>query len=382
MDQNRSQINESASENSSPFSWSRNRLLSLQKKLLHWYSRSARDLPWRQTRDPYAIWVSEIMLQQTRVAAVIPFYLRFMERFPDMESLATTRVDDVLPFWSGLGYYRRIRDLHRAAQIVVRQHGGQIPRTRDGLLSLPGIGAYTAGAILSIAFDLPEPVMDGNVARVLCRFFLIEENWKSKATGKKLWKMAAFLLPSAHSASFNQAIMELGAVCCLPQSPKCSLCPWKSGCLAQKAGRQAALPVSGPPAEKVRQFLNIFIFYHRGRILLGKKEEGALVSGLWELPSLTAKQAARDSPSSFHRRLKQAYGMSAGQVQRAGKTRHCILQREIQADVFVARLTERPASLHSLFQEHAWIRTEEVSRYGVSSLSLKSLALGQKSRLL
>ena len=192
-----------------------------RRALLAWYDANRRDLPWRRTSDPYAIWVSEAMLQQTRVETVIPYYERFLARFPDIESLATADLDDVLGEWAGLGYYSRARNLRRAAQVVVEDHNGRLPDDIEGLRSLPGVGRYTAGAVASIAFDREEPIVDGNVARVIARLLDIGENIKNPDVERRLWKVAGELARGKRPGDLNQSIMELGATICTPRSPRC-----------------------------------------------------------------------------------------------------------------------------------------------------------------
>jgi len=218
------------------------RYKEVPRLLLKWFGKNARDLPWRRTNDPYAIWVAEIMLQQTQVDTVEPYYHRFLKRFPTVRRLARARPDTVLKLWEGLGYYSRARNLHLAAKTILRDHDGNIPRTKQALLSLPGIGLYTAGAIASIAFNRNEPLVDGNVIRVLCRLLRIRENPKSGPVQKQLWQIAKELLPSGRAGTYNQALMELGATICLPRRPSCDICPLQKICRAKKYGEQAILP--------------------------------------------------------------------------------------------------------------------------------------------
>jgi A/G-specific adenine glycosylase len=197
----------------------------IRAALLHWFAASARDLPWRRTKDPYAIWISEIMLQQTRVPTAVPYYERFLHRFPTVEQLARARLDTVIKLWEGLGYYSRARNLHQAAQEIVARFGGHLPASREELLTLPGIGRYTAGAIASIAFGRREPLVDGNVTRVLCRIFRLKGSPKEVTLQKRIWAIAEKLVPEGHAGQFNQALMELGSEVCLPRRPRCDDCP-------------------------------------------------------------------------------------------------------------------------------------------------------------
>lgn len=260
-----------------------------------------RDLPWRRSRDPYAIWVSEIMLQQTRVAAVVPYYERWMARFPTVTALAEAPLDDVLAAWSGLGYYSRARNLHRGAQEVVAHHGGALPASAAALRALPGIGPYTAGAIASIAFAQPEPLVDGNVARVLARLYAIDIDIKSSAASSTLWRLAGELVPGDAPGDFNQGLMELGATVCTPLGPTCLLCPLTALCRARAQGREHELPRM--PARKRPHELPLIDatalwIERRGKLLLARRTPEGLYGGLWELPQTHAPPAHTPAQSS------------------------------------------------------------------------------------
>lgn len=264
----------------------------LRRALLAWYRRAHRDMPWRRTRDPYRIWVSEIMLQQTQVVTATPYWLRFMERFPDVRALARARRDEVLAAWAGLGYYRRARLLHEAAGIVVREHAARVPSDPTAFAALPGVGRYTLGAVLSIGFGHPLPVLDGNVARVFSRWTGQPLAVKRPADTKVLWDMAEALMPAPSSkrggiapGDWNQALMELGALVCTPRSPRCGTCPVRRHCVAFATGRQDELP---PPADRravVRVRRAMVLVEHDGRVLLARRA-GAHLEGLWEPPSV------------------------------------------------------------------------------------------------
>ena len=221
----------------------------ISKPLLKWWDHDHADLPWRQTRDPYAIWISEIMLQQTQIATVIAYYERWMARFPTVADLAEASLDNVLKLWEGLGYYSRARNLHSAAQMVVSDYNGRIPTTAAELMKLKGIGRYTAGAIASIAFDEPAPVLDGNVIRVFSRLTDLSDDVTKTKTKNHLWDLATKLVPQDRPGDYNQAVMELGQSICVPQNPKCLLCPLTSLCLARQRGTQLERPVK-PPRKK------------------------------------------------------------------------------------------------------------------------------------
>ncbi|HTL52441.1 MAG TPA: A/G-specific adenine glycosylase [Planctomycetota bacterium] len=257
----------------------------LSKALLAWYGTAARDLPWRRTRDPYLIWLAEIMLQQTRVDTGIAYYERFRTAFPTVEALAAASQDQVLKLWEGLGYYSRARNLHKAAQAIVADHGGHLPKTVDGLIALPGVGRYTAAAVASIAYGVPAAVLDGNVKRVLARLYAIEESIDDGAVHERLWELAQALMPKTGCGDFNQAMMELGATVCSTGSPQCLICPVRKFCQAAAAGNQADLPVR----KKARQVPHVVVVAgavrdKRGRYLIGQRPEGKMLAGLWEFP--------------------------------------------------------------------------------------------------
>ncbi|MEN6576650.1 MAG: A/G-specific adenine glycosylase [Phycisphaerales bacterium] len=260
------------------------RYLQIQRALLDWYAANARDLPWRRTRDPYAIWVSEIMLQQTRVPTTIPYYERFLKRFPTVRQLARARLDTVLKLWEGLGYYSRARNLHQAAREIVSRFDSRVPRTKDDLLTLPGIGRYTAGAIASIAFGEREPLVDGNVERVLCRLFRIRGNSKDAAIRKKMWSLAEELLPKEQVGHFNQSLMELGSEICTPRAPHCPDCPLERLCEAKRHGEQDQLPTRTAAKPLPSHTVVVAVIYRNGRILIDKREPKGLLGGLWEFP--------------------------------------------------------------------------------------------------
>ncbi|MEW5741618.1 MAG: A/G-specific adenine glycosylase [Myxococcota bacterium] len=252
--------------------------------LLAWFDHHKRDLPWRRTDDPYAIWVSEVMLQQTQVERVLTYYPRFLERFPTVTSLAQADLTEVLAVWRGLGYYGRARNLHLAAKAVVERFGGKLPSTLDELKSLPGFGRYTAGAVASIAFGLEAPLVDGNVARVLSRLLLIEGEPGDKAREAALWSAAADLVLGPRPGDLNQALMELGATVCQPSSPMCLLCPLQAGCGALASGRIDELPPPRKAAPKKTLDLAVAVAHRDGCVLLARRHEGGLFGGLWEMP--------------------------------------------------------------------------------------------------
>ncbi len=256
----------------------------LSRLLNNWYQQNARVLPWRGHSDPYAIWVSEIMLQQTRVDTVIPYFQRWLHSFPDIPTLAAASEDEVLKAWEGLGYYARARAMHRAARLLVQEDGGQLPADFDALLKLPGIGYYTAAAIASIAFGQDHAVVDGNVKRVLARLLSFTQPVNTPAAESALRRLAAALLPAGMAGDHNQALMELGALVCLPRNPHCTECPLKSICSAFKEGGQAELPVMQEKPPIPHLIVTAGILRRDGKVLIAKRPASGLLGGLWEFP--------------------------------------------------------------------------------------------------
>ncbi len=258
---------------------------SFIKALLRWYRTSPADLPWRRAPNPYRVWLSEVMLQQTQVETVIPYYRRFIDAYPTIADLAGAPLDDVLKLWEGLGYYSRARNLHRAARIIVAEHGGAIPSAVRDLLKLPGIGPYTAGAIASIAFDRPAPVLDANVTRLFTRLLDLDDDITSSATQKKLWSIAAKWLPAEGAGEYNQALMELGQKVCKPKNPLCEACPLRSRCRAFARGTVAERPVRRKRGPKPHYAVTAGLIRDgQGRLLIAQRPLNGLLGGLWEFP--------------------------------------------------------------------------------------------------
>jgi A/G-specific adenine glycosylase len=303
-------------------------LTALRADLLAWYDAHARDLPWRRTRDPYAIWVSEVMLQQTRVDTVIPYFERFLDRFPSVMVLADAPLDAVLSAWSGLGYYRRARMLHGAARSMAEQHDGQVPRDPAARRALPGVGRYTAGAIGSIAFDLPEPIVDGNVARVLSRLFCIDTPLGTQATERVLWQLAESMAQGERPGALNQALMELGATVCTPDNAHCGRCPWAHACRARAEDKIDALPV--PAKTKAPRNVRLCALVARrkdGRLWMLRSED-SLFHGLWGLP-LTEGHGMDTALS-----LRDQLGLGREQPKAMGRVKHVLSHRVLDVDCY------------------------------------------------
>ncbi len=341
---------------------------STQRALLDWYVRSRRDLPWRRTRDPYAIWISETMLQQTRVETVLPYYARFLRELPDVGSLAEAPEEQVLALWSGLGYYRRARMLHAAAKAVAAEQGGRLPESADELRQLRGVGAYTAGAIASIAFGQRAALVDGNVARVLARLYAIEDDVKSAPGARRVWELAEQLVAEVDGApgDWNQALMELGATVCTPREPRCPECPVAPGCEARARGMVGELPRATAKRKPLTVNRVALVIASRSHVVLAHRRPEALVGGLWEPPI-----AEGTDPRALAARLGVEGALRAG-----GRVVHVLSHRRMEVDVSAAALGRRrrwspPSADYDAVEV---VRIDEMSARAHSTLARKVLA--------
>jgi A/G-specific adenine glycosylase len=338
----------------------------LAERLLDWFARHKRDLPWRrEPRDPYRVWLAEVMLQQTQTTTVIPYYERWLARFPTLEALAAAPLDEVLKLWGGLGYYARARHFHAAARAVVSAHGGRIPRTVPELLSLPGVGRYTAGAVASLAFNADAPVLDGNVKRVLSRVYGLHVPKDSA-----LWQLAQSLLPSGRAGAFNEALMDLGSLVCLPRAPRCALCPLRERCAAFASGNPEAFP--GRAARKPTPHhgvLTALIVASDGRVLLGQRPANGLLGGLWEFISSDLRTDHAFGTSDVDQ-LKQMIAARAGlrieqaEIRWLGEVKHAFTHFRITRRAWVVTLfsASQPAAAESsAYACLRWLRPEEIA---------------------
>jgi A/G-specific adenine glycosylase len=302
-----------------------------KKRLLKWFDLHKRDLPWRKTTDPYAVFVSEMMLQQTQVKTVIPYYKIFLRELPDWASLAKAREQKILKLWEGLGYYRRVRNLRAAAKLVVSQFKGRLPETLEEIQKLPGIGPYSAGAILSIAYQKPFPLVDGNVMRVYSRIFLLRGNLKSGEGRKKVWSLAQKYIPNDRPGDFNQALMELGATLCLPENPRCPLCPLFFRCGAARKGVQGKLPEMEKASPAIEVSMAALLIVKKGKFLLRKRSgKERWLKGLWEFPSTEGK-THRTALKKLEKQLKVKARSKEWWEVKHQITHHKILLRLYQA---------------------------------------------------
>jgi A/G-specific adenine glycosylase len=306
-------------------------MLQIQKKLLDWYDRNKRDLPWRRTQDSYSIFVSEMMLQQTQVKTVIPYYGRFLSELPDWQSLAKAKEEKILKLWEGLGYYRCARNLQAAAKMIVEEFNGRLPQTREEILKLPGVGQYSAGAVLSIAFQKPEPLVDGNVIRVFSRLFVLRGNLKTGENHQNVWEIARSLIPSKRPGDFNQALMELGATLCLSDNPQCLLCPLFQFCEAAQRGIQTDLPEMPKAAKNIEVPIAALLVENKKKILVKKRDENEKwLKGLWEFPSSEGK-----TMDEARQKLEKEYNVTA-EKKSYKSIHHQITNHKIHLNLFIA----------------------------------------------
>lgn len=337
-----------------------------RRRLLAWYRRHARDLEWRRSRDPYRVWISEIMLQQTQVATVADYFPRFIAAFPTVSALAAAGEQQVLRLWEGLGYYRRARQLHRAAAVIVREHGGRFPRDPHAVRRLPGIGRYTAGAILSIAFDAREPIVEANTLRLLSRLLAYRGDPRQTAGQKLLWNLAEDLLPRRESGVFNQALMELGGLICKPRDPACGVCPVRRLCPTHRDGLQQVVPLAKAPprVEQVREAA--VVVRRRGRVLLIERRPGERWAGLWDFPRFPIDASFGDGGTALADKVADLTGVACRPRELLTTLKHGVTRFRITLECHLAdylrmvpgRIANRP--------KVAWVSPDALEPYPLS----------------
>jgi len=331
------------------------------KLILKWYDRNARRLPWRAVIDPYAIWVSEVMLQQTQVETVIPYYQRWMERFPDVQALAAATEQEVLGVWEGLGYYTRARHLWQAAGKLINDYDAHLPRDTRSLEKLPGVGRYTAGAIASIAFGVDAPALDGNIKRVLARVFDVDLPIDKPAGLKRLWTLAAELLPHGRVGDHNQALMDLGALICMPKHPLCAECPLKGICLAFRQGCVMERPVKTPKKTTTHITVTAAIIRRSGRVLIARRPYKGLLGGLWEFPG-GKQQAGETLKEALRREILEELAADVEVGNELGVYHHAYTHFRVTLHAFICKLAgAKPQPLEA--SELAWVNPKALGAY-------------------
>jgi len=339
---------------------------TLSRRLLAWYRDQARDLPWRKYKDPYAIWVSEVMLQQTRVATAIPYFKRWMERFPSVHAVAKASEDAVLKEWEGLGYYRRARYLHQAAKTLVETNQGNLPGNVEALQSLPGIGPYTAAAIASIAFEQDVPAIDGNVRRVYSRVFNVDLPLSTSEGIKRIQTLAGEQLPSGEAGDFNQALMDLGASICTPQSPDCPRCPLRKGCQAYDHKIQEQRPVYKEKAPIPHHTVTAAVIQKNGSLLLAKRPPEALLGGMWEFPG--GKMGEDETlEECLEREIKEELGIHIDIQEKVGVYQHAYTHYRITLHAFLCTLRTSDIQL-TFHSSWTWSPLSELEEYPMGKL--------------
>jgi A/G-specific adenine glycosylase len=344
----------------------------IRSRLLAWYRHNRRDLPWRDETSPYRIWISEVMLQQTQVATVMPYYHRFLERFPTLAALAAASLDDVLKAWEGLGYYARARHLHRAAIEIIQRHGGCFPTTYAELRTLPGFGDYTAGAVASIAFGEVVPAVDGNVKRVLARLFAVREEVGRGPAARQLRETAAALVDPGSPGDWTQALIELGATVCLPQTPKCLLCPLNDLCQARLQGLERELPVK--PAKKILPHYDVTaaVIREQGKILIAQRPPEGMLGGLWEFPGGKVENG-ETLAEGLRREIREELGLEIAVGEPIVAVKHSYTHFKITLHAFACRLIAgQPQALG--VADWRWAMFEELDAFAFPRTDRKIIA--------
>jgi A/G-specific adenine glycosylase len=351
---------------------------AIQKQLLRWFQRNQRDLPWRREYHPYGVWISEVMLQQTQVKTVLPFYERWMSRFPDIRSVAEASEDTVLKHWEGLGYYSRARNVQRTARILISEYHGEIPTRYRALRDLPGIGPYTAAAILSLAFNQDYPVVDGNVKRVFARLFDIRSALRERRSLRFIEDTAHAILPKGSARNFNQALMELGAVVCTPRNPLCPACPIGKECRSRTLGVVAQRPVPSPPKPSSSLQVAVGLLISNGRIFIQKRPPGGLMPGLWEFPG--GKVRAGETPEdALVREILEELQVRVGYLEKISVIHHNYTSFRVTLHAYTCRLLGRgQRPVLGSATEGRWVTRDEINHFPFPAANQKLIRMLQE----
>ena len=333
--------------------------MPIPQKLLTWYDQNARVLPWRSFPSPYRVWISEIMLQQTRVDTVLPYFERFIARFPDIQSLAEAEQAEVFRLWEGLGYYSRARNLHKAAKVLLIEHNGEFPSTFKELESLPGVGRYTAAAIASIAFNQPVAAVDGNIKRIYARLLNYHGIYGSPVFGKTIAEFAQEILPPDRPGDFTQALMDLGSAICTPRQPNCPECPLHSDCLAAQIGTQDELPVKAKKAPIPHYDVCVAVIEENGKILLKKRPEKGLLAGLWEYPGGKVESSDESLEAALKREIEEKTGLTIRLEGKMGTYKHAYTHFKINVHAWQATIIK--SAEIQLPPEFSWISIKDLA---------------------
>jgi A/G-specific adenine glycosylase len=331
------------------------------KKLATWFQKNKRTLPWRVRRNPYSTWISEIMLQQTQIEQVVPYYRRFMSRFPSLKALAQATNQEILKAWEGMGYYSRAHNLHRAAQIIISRFGGKIPADFQDLMTLPGIGRSTAGAILSLAYNKPFPVLDGNIRRVLLRYFRIDQDPGKLDTIQRLWAISQKILPQKNAGFFNEGLMELGALICRRKKPACPNCPLKEGCSGFRSGVQELLPFKIPKKRIPHYDVTAAVIRDRRKILITQRPEKGLLGGLWEFPG-GKKELWESLEDCLRREIREELNIEISVGERFIQVAHAYSHFRITLHCFFCRKLKGRIRLIGV-KDFRWVQLEELEQF-------------------
>ncbi len=333
----------------------------VQEELLKWFEKNQRSLPWREKYEPYQVWISEIMLQQTQVKTVLPYFDCWMKALPMIQSIAEVKEDKVLKLWEGLGYYSRARNIQKASKQIMEQHGGDFPSDYDDILALPGVGRYTAGAISSIAFNQNQPLVDGNVIRVLSRLFFYTKNTRLPEADKQMWEWASAVLPKGKARNFNQALMEFGALQCTPAATDCRPCPLKSRCKAYENDMVDQLPDRGPKKVSKNIKVAIAVIKKGDKVFIQKRPATGLMAGLWEFPGGKIEKG-ESAIKALHREVKEEVGISISNVRPIKKIKHAYTSFKVDLHCFAADHEEGEVQLKSA-SDGRWVELSDLEKY-------------------